>query len=62
MAFKKKIPVRALIRACVVVIIFFGVPLWIFVAALILQMAGLWVVLIVWLAVCHYIAWRVENE
>lgn len=62
MVFKKRIPVRALIRAVVVIFIFFGVPLWLFVAALILDLAALWVVLILWLSVCYYIAWRVENE
>jgi hypothetical protein len=61
MVFKEKISFRMALRACGAILIFFGVPVWMFVIALITESVALWLLLICWLLVSYSIAWRVEN-
>ena len=61
MVFKKKPRFRLIVRVSLVVLAFFGVPVWLFVVGLITDSVLVWGVLLFWLFVSYYICWRVEN-
>lgn len=61
MCFKKKLRFRGLVRVISVMFLFFVVPVWLFMIAMIVDSFALWVLLLVWLGGSYSIAWRVEN-
>lgn len=61
MVFKKKRRIRDLLFSAFIIFVFFGIPLWIFMVALILDSAALWVVLLLWVSVSYCISGRIEK-
>ena len=60
MDMKKKPRLCDLLRAAFVVLFSVGVPIWLFMAALIVNDLWLWIVLIAYLVVVYFIAGRFE--
>ena len=61
MVFKKKRRIRDLLFSAFIIFVMFVIPLWILMAAMILDSSALWALLIVWVFVSYYISWRCEN-
>lgn len=61
MVFKKKRRIRDLLFSAFIIFVMFVIPLWIFMAALIIDSSALWALLVAWVFVSYYISWRCEN-
>lgn len=61
MNFKKKRSFRDLLRASLVILIFFAVPLWVFVIAAITECLVAWICLLVWVCISYLLSGRIEK-
>ena len=63
MVFKKGIRkrIRVLLRCCGVLLVFFAVPIWLLMIAMIVESTGVRLLLLCWLGGTYSIAWRIEN-
>lgn len=61
MVFKKKRRVRDLLRAALVVLLYIGVPIWLFLIASIINSAGLCCLFLLYVGVAYVLCGRVEE-
>lgn len=61
MNFKKKRSFRKLLRASLVILIFFAVPLWVFVIGMITGHPVVWICLLVYASISYLLSWRIEE-
>lgn len=61
MEFKKKRSSQSLLRAAVVLLLFFGVPVWLFVWAAITRSTGSWLCLLGWCYASNVLCGRAEE-
>lgn len=61
MVFKKKRCLRDLLRAALVIFFFIGVPIWLLVIALIVDLLWMWFVFFLYIWVAYVLCWRVDE-
>lgn len=61
MVFKKKLRIQDALLAAGVVLLFVGVPIWLFMIGLITGSVPVWLILFVWVWVSYSIIRRFEN-
>lgn len=61
MVFKKKRRVRDLLRAALVILLYVGVPIWLFLISSIIDSVGLWCVFLLYIGVAYAFCGRAEG-